>query len=143
MEPRSRETTPTKEDLDFIVDDGYRHDEDPDYVPNDKKYLLTGNDFKKLSKNAKKLGAKSLDYSTRKNNKYMVNLESGKKVHFGSPNYPDFLTHQDKDRRDKYLARATKIKNKQGELTYKIQNHPITGPLIFFGQKKIDFLIMV
>ena len=26
MEPRSRETTPTKEDLDFIVDDGYRHD---------------------------------------------------------------------------------------------------------------------
>ena len=27
MEPRSRETTPTKEDLDFIVDDGYRHDE--------------------------------------------------------------------------------------------------------------------
>ena len=30
MEPRSRETTPTQEDLDFIVDDGYRHDEDPD-----------------------------------------------------------------------------------------------------------------
>ena len=29
MEPRSRETTPTKEDLDFIVDDGYRHDVDP------------------------------------------------------------------------------------------------------------------
>ena len=28
MEPRSRETTPTKEDLDFIVDDGYRHDEE-------------------------------------------------------------------------------------------------------------------
>ena len=26
MEPRSRETTPTKEDLDFIVDDGYRSD---------------------------------------------------------------------------------------------------------------------
>ena len=33
MEPR--ETTPTKED--FIVDDGYRHDEDPDYVPNEKR----------------------------------------------------------------------------------------------------------
>ena len=30
MEPRSRETTLIKEDLDFIVD------EDPDYVPNDK-----------------------------------------------------------------------------------------------------------
>ena len=30
MKPRSRETTPNQEDLDFIVDDGYQHDEDPD-----------------------------------------------------------------------------------------------------------------
>ena len=101
MEPR--ETTPTKED--------------PDYDPNDK-YLVSGKEFKKLTQNAKKLGAESLDYSTRKNNKYMVTLPSGKKVHFGSTKYADYLTHKDKDRRDKYLARATKIKNKQGELTY-------------------------
>ena len=40
------------------------------------------------------------------------------KVHFGSTKYADYLTHKDKDRRDKYLSRATKIKNKQGELTY-------------------------
>ena len=46
MEPRSRETTPTEEDLDFIVDDGYNHDEDPDYVPNEK-YDVTGSDIKK------------------------------------------------------------------------------------------------
>ena len=118
MEPRSRETTPTQEDLDFIVDDGYKHDEDPDYVPDEEKYLVTGKYFKKLTRNAKKLGAESLDYSTRKNNKYMVTLQSGKKVHFGSPKYPDYLIHQDKDRRDKYLTRATKIKNKQGELTH-------------------------
>ena len=124
MEPRSRETTPTKEDLDFIVDDGYRHDEDPDYVPNDSyssdedKYVVSGKEFKKLTKNAIKLGAQSLDYSKRKNNKYMATLPSGKKVHFGSPNYPDYTIHKDKDRRDKYLARAKKIKNKQGELTY-------------------------
>ena len=78
MEPRSRETTPTKEDLDFIVDDGYRHDEDPDYVP-DEKYLVSGKEFKKLTRNAKKLGAESLDYSTRKNSKYMATLSSGKK----------------------------------------------------------------
>ena len=116
MEPRSRETTPTKEDLDFIVDDGYRHDVDPDYVP-DEKYLVSGKEFKKLTQNAKKLGADSLDYSTRKNNKYMATLPSGKKVHFGSPNYPDYTIHNDKERRDKYLARAKKIKNKQGELT--------------------------
>ena len=117
MESRSRETTPTKEDLDFIVNGGYRHDVDPDYVP-DEKYLVSGKEFKKLTQNAKKLGAESLDYSKRKNNKYMVTLPSGKKVHFGSTKYADYLTHKDKERRDKYLARATKIKNKQGELTY-------------------------
>ena len=105
MKPRSRETTPTKED---IVSD---------YTPNDKN-LVSGKEFEKLTRNAKKLGAESLDYSTRKNNKYMVTLTSGKKVHFGSTKYADYLTHKDKDRRDKYLARATKIKNKQGELTY-------------------------
>ena len=105
MEPRSRETTPTKEDL------------VSDYTPNDK-YLVSGKEFEKLTRNAKKLGAESLDYSTRKNNKYMVTLKGGKKVHFASTKYADYLTHKDKDRRDKYLARATKIKNKQGELTY-------------------------
>ena len=68
MEPRSRETTPTKEDLDFIVDDGYQHDEDPDYVP-PEKFILTGDKFTRLTRRAKKLGAESLDYSTRKNNK--------------------------------------------------------------------------
>lgn len=71
-----------------------------------------------LTRNAKKLGAESLDYSTRKNNKYMATLQSGKKVHFGSSKYPDYLIHKDKDQRDKYLFRAKKIKNKQGELTY-------------------------
>ena len=121
MEPRSRETTPTKEDLDFIVDDGYRQDVDPDYIPNEKKYLVSGKEFKKLTRNAKKLGAESLDYSTRKNNKYMIILKRAKKVHFGSIKYEDYLTHKDKERRDKYLARAKKIKNKQGELT---RNNP-------------------
>ena len=97
MEPRSRETTPTKEDLDFIVDDGYRHDVDLDYVL-DEKNLVSGKEFKKLTRNAKKLCPESLDYSTRKNNKYMATLPSGKKVHFGSPNYPDYTIHKDKDR---------------------------------------------
>ena len=78
MEPRSRENTPTKEDLDFIVDDGYNHDEDPTYEPKDSsssdddKYVVSGKEFKKLTRKAKKLGAESLDYSTRKNNKYVA-----------------------------------------------------------------------
>ena len=115
---------PTKEDKDFIVDDGYNHDEDPTYEPKDSsssdddKYVVTGKEFKKLTKKAKKLGAESLDYSTRKNNKYVATLSSGKKIHFGSSQYPDFLIHKDKERRERYLTRAKKIKNKQGELTY-------------------------
>ena len=117
MEKRSRETTPNQEDLDFIVDDGYYYDKDPDYIP-PKRYILEGTDFKRLVKNAKKLGAESLDYSTRKNNKYMATLPSGKKIHFGSPKYEDFTIHKDKDRREKYLSRSKKIKNKKGELTY-------------------------
>ena len=42
----------------------------------------------------------------------------GKNLHFGSSKYPDFLIHKDEERKDKYLARAKKIKNKQGQLTY-------------------------
>ena len=120
----SKNDIPTKEDKDFIVDDGYNHDEDPTYEPKDSyssdddKYVVTGKEFKKLTKKAKKLGAELLDYSTRKSNKYVATLSRGKKIHFGSSQHPDFLIHQDKERRERYLARAKKIKNKQGELTY-------------------------
>ena len=112
---------PTKEDRDFIVDDGYNHNEDPTYQPKDSsssdddKYVVTGKEFKKLTEKAQKLGAKSLDNSTRK---YVATLSSGKKIHFGSSQYPDYLIHKDKERKERYLARAKKIKNKQGELTY-------------------------
>ena len=103
----SIETTSTKEDTDVISGDS-----------NKKEYVLTGEEFNKLIKKAKNLGAESLDYSPRKNNKYMVKLPGGKKVHFGSPKYEDYTVHKDKERRDKYLSRAMKIKNKKGELTY-------------------------
>ena len=115
---------PTEEDKDFIVDDGYNHDKDPTYEPTDSsssdddKYVVKGKEFKKLTKKAKKLGAKSLDYSKRKNNKYVVTLQNGKKLNFESSQYPDFLIHTDEERKEKYLSRAKKIKNKQGELTY-------------------------
>ena len=114
----------TPEDQDFIVEDGYKDDKDPDYVPeeeessDDEKYVVKGKDFQKLSKKTKKLGAESLDYSKRKNNKYVVKLSSGKNLHFGSSQYPDFLIHKDNERKEKYLSRAMKIKNKKGELTY-------------------------
>ena len=88
-----------------------------------KKSLLKGDDFKKLQKKAKQLGASFLDYSKRKNNKYMVEYE-GKKIHFGSVNTEDFIIHKDPDRRDKYLSKAMKITNKDGELTYQFPTYP-------------------
>ena len=87
------------------------------------KYLLKGDDFKRLQKKAKKLGASSLDYSKRKNNKYMVEY-NGKKIHFGSVNTEDFIIHKDPDRRDKYLTKAMKISNKDGQLTHQLPTYP-------------------
>ena len=82
-----------------------------------KKSLLKGDDFKRLQKKAKKVGATSLDYSKRKNNKYMVEYE-------GSVNTEDFIIHKDPDRRDKYRTKAMKITNKDGEFTYQFPSYP-------------------
>ena len=51
----------------------------------------------------------------RKNNKYIVEY-NGKKIHFGSVNTEDYLTHKDPNRGDKYRVKAMKITNKDGEL---------------------------
>ena len=88
-----------------------------------QNYLVQGDDFKKLQKKAKKLGASSLDYSKRKNYKYMVEYNN-KKIHFGSTNTEDYLTHKDPVRREKYFTKAKKISNKDGLLTYQIPSYP-------------------
>ena len=88
-----------------------------------QKSLLQGDDFKRLQKKAKKLGASSLDYSQRKNNKNMVEYDN-KKIHFGSANSEDYLTHKDPVRRDKYLTKAKKISNKDGQLTHLLPSYP-------------------
>ena len=86
-------------------------------------YLAKGDDFKKLQKKAKKLGADSLQYSKRKNYKYMIEYDV-KKIHFGSAKTEDFITHKDPVRRDKYLTKAKKISNKDGQRTYQIPTYP-------------------
>ena len=88
-----------------------------------QNYLVQGDDFKKLQKKAKKLGASSLDYSKRKDYKYIIEYDN-KKIHFGSANTEDYLTHKDPVRRDKYLTKAKKISNKDGQLTYQIPSYP-------------------
>ena len=47
-----------------------------------------------------------------------------KKIHFGSANSEDYLTHKDPVRRDKYLTKAKKISNKDGQLTYLLPSYP-------------------
>ena len=88
-----------------------------------QNYLAQGDDFKELQKKAKKLGASSLEYSKRKNYKYLIEYDN-KKIHFGSTNTEDYLTHKDPVRRDKYLSKPKKISNKDGQLTYQIPTYP-------------------
>ena len=88
-----------------------------------QNYLVQGDDFKKLQKKAKKLGASSLDYSKRKNYKYIIEYDN-KKIHFSSANTEDYLTHKDPVRRVEYLTKAKKITNKDGQLTHQIPSYP-------------------
>ena len=88
-----------------------------------QKYLVQGDKFKKLQKKAKKLGADSLQYSKRKNLKYMVEYND-KKIHFGSAKTEDYLTHHDQVRREKYLNKAKRITDKDGRLTYELPFYP-------------------
>ena len=79
-----------------------------------QKCLVQEDDFKKLKKKAEILGADSLDYSKRKNYKYVVEYND-KKNHFGSAKTEDYITHQDKDQRQKYLNKAKKLKTKMDD----------------------------
>ena len=74
----------------FIVNYESGENKEESIVEKNSKNLVEGEDFKKLQKNAIKLGFKPLDYSKRKNSKYVVTLESGKKVYFGLPKYEDY-----------------------------------------------------
>ena len=68
--------------------------------------------------------------STRKGKKYMVRSPKGKLIHFGASDMEQFKDstglglyshkdHGDKKRRKSYRNRASGIRNKKGELTYK------------------------
>ena len=49
---------------------------------------------------------------------------NNKKIHFGSANSEDYLNHKDSVRRDKYLTKAEKITNKDGQLTHLLPSYP-------------------
>ena len=75
----------------------------------------------------KKIGKFIYEKSTRPSKKLMVHV-NGKTIHFGDSKMQHFKDktgiwkdkdHLDKDRRERYRKRASKITNKKGELTYK------------------------
>jgi hypothetical protein len=60
------------------------------------------------------------DVNTKK--KYVI--YQSKEIHFGDNRYEDYTMHKDIARRRRYRARASKIKDKQGRLTYKLKSSP-------------------
>lgn len=62
--------------------------------------------------------------SNQKNKKYMITLNDGSVIHFGAKGYEDYLDHKDEERRKRYLARATKIKDGKGQLTVNDRHSP-------------------
>ena len=75
----------------------------------------------RLRKKALSLGATEFAESKVKNKKYYV-VYNGKKINFGHSAYEDFTTHKDPERRKRYLARAKKITDKNGRLTWNNKN---------------------
>ena len=88
-----------------------------------QNYLAQVKISKNFRKRQKRLGASSLEYSKRKNYKYLIEYDN-KKIHFGSANTEDYLTHKDPVRRDKYLTKAKNITDKDGRLTHKLPFYP-------------------
>lgn len=89
--------------------------------------LLTISNPKEVIKKAKEYLGNDVEIfiSSRKNKKYMVlNPETNKWTHFGSFNPPmeDYTKHKDNDRRNRYLARATKIKGNWKDDKYSSNN---------------------
>jgi hypothetical protein len=66
--------------------------------------------FQKVNSLAIKKYNRPVFLSTRKNKKYMIIDDNNKMVHFGQLGYEDYTKHNDKDRRERYLKRALKIK---------------------------------
>ena len=76
-----------------------------------------------LKRQAVLYGATDLKPSNRKHKKYMV-LFNNEWIHFGDNRYQDYTVHNDDKRRDRYRARASKIVDKNGNLTYLMKSSP-------------------
>jgi len=69
------------------------------------------NRLDKLKKKAFALGATEFGVSQTKTKKFYV-VYNNNRINFGQKNYSDFTLHKDDDRRQRFLARHTKIRIK-------------------------------
>lgn len=82
-------------------------------IPREDRLRKYSDPEKAQEKTEKYLGkGKKLYKSFRTGKKYMVLDNNGDWIHFGAMGYEDFTRHQDKERRRRYRARASKIKGK-------------------------------
>jgi len=79
--------------------------------------------MEKLRVKAFKLGATDFGPSKAQGKKYYV-IYRGKKINFGAKNMSDYTIHKDPERRRRYRARHRAIRNKQGQLVYKLKTSP-------------------
>jgi hypothetical protein len=76
-----------------------------------------------LKDRALALGASEFGKSKAKGKKYYV-IYNDTRINFGAKNMSDYTIHKDPARRQRYLARHMKIKNKAGQLVYKLKESP-------------------
>ena len=71
-------------------------------------------DIKVLEKKAKKLGASEFGVSDKKEKRFYV-IYQNKKINFGSRTGSTYIDHRNKIKRDAWIARHSKVRNKKGE----------------------------
>lgn len=76
-----------------------------------------------LKSKAISLGATEFGISRRTDKKYYV-IYNGKRINFGAKGSEDFTIHRDQKRKLLYRKRHEAIKNKNGELVYKLKTSP-------------------
>jgi|688.fasta_scaffold2478688_1 hypothetical protein len=79
--------------------------------------------MEKLKNKSLRLGATDFGISKTKNKRFYVIYDS-KKINFGSTTNNTFIDHNNEDKKRAWIARHTKIKNKNGELVYKLKSSP-------------------
>lgn len=70
--------------------------------------------MEQLKEKALRLGAEDFGQSKAKDKRFYV-VYQGKKINFGSKTGSTYLDHKDDAKRDAWIARHSKIKNKHGD----------------------------